>query len=432
MASREHGLIARAIELAFDVANGRNRTLSWLVPPCLFLFDALLCAVVIWKVPYTEIDWKAYMEQIEQYVAGERDYTVIKGGTGPLVYPAAHVYLYTMLYYITDKGKDIFLAQKLFAVLYMGTLALVMACYWRAKVPPYVFPLLILSKRLHSIFMLRCFNDCFAVFFLWLMIYLFQKRAWTLGTGAYTLGLGIKMSLLLVLPAVGVVLLLGRGFTGSLQSAAIIAQVQIALAVPFLRENAHGYLSRAFELSRQFFFKWTVNWRFVGEETFLSRPFALGLLAMHASVLLCFIANRWLKSTGKPWTAIVAPILQLSSPFSPREEARVSAQVTPGYVMSTILSANIVGLLFARSLHYQFYSYLAWSTPYLLWRSGAHPLVQYGLWGLQEWAWNVFPSTSVSSGIVVGVLATTVVLAAASREQARTSPSDPSHERKAA
>ncbi|KAI8944101.1 glycosyltransferase [Xylaria longipes] len=432
MVDKEPGLVAKAVQLVFDVANGRNRTLSWLIPLCLFILDALLCAVVIWKVPYTEIDWKAYMEQIEQYVAGERDYTVIKGRTGPLVYPAAHVYLYTVLYYVTDKGRDIFLAQQLFAVLYMATLALVMTCYWRAKVPPYVFPMLILSKRLHSIFVLRCFNDCFAVFFLWLTIYLFQRRAWTLGTAAYTWGLGIKMSLLLVLPAVGVILLLGRGFTGSLQLAAIIAQVQFTLAVPFLRANAQGYLSRAFELSRQFFFKWTVNWRFVGEDVFLSRPFAMGLLALHASVLLWFIVNKWLKIAGKPWPAIVAPMLKLSSPFSPQEGARISAQVTPEYVMTTILSANVVGLLFARSLHYQFYSYLAWSTPYLLWRSGAHPLVQYGLWALQEWAWNVFPSTNISSGVVVGVLTATVALVAASREQTRTSSSYPSRERKVA
>ena len=82
----------------------------------------------------TEIDWKAYMEQVAQYVSGERDYTAIKGGTGPLVYPAAHVYTYTGMYYLTDEGKDIFLAQKLFAVLYMATLAIVMACYWKAKV----------------------------------------------------------------------------------------------------------------------------------------------------------------------------------------------------------------------------------------------------------------------------------------------------------
>ncbi|KAI1369592.1 glycosyltransferase [Xylaria arbuscula] len=432
MADKEPGMITKAVGLAFDVANGRNRTLSWLIPPCLFLLDALLCAVVIWKVPYTEIDWKAYMEQVEQFVAGERDYTVIKGGTGPLVYPAAHVYLYTGLYYITDKGRDIFLAQQLFAVLYMATLAVVMACYWRAKVPPYVFPLLILSKRLHSIFVLRCFNDCFAVFFLWLTIYLFQRRAWTLGAGAYTWGLGIKMSLLLVLPAVGVILLLGRGLTGSLQLAAIIAQVQFAIAVPFLRENANGYLSRAFELSRQFFFKWTVNWRFVGEGVFLSRPFALALLAMHASVLAWFLVQKWLKPARKPWPSILTPILKLSSPFSAQEERQISAQITPEYVMTTMLSANVIGLLFARSLHYQFYSYLAWSTPYLLWRSGAHPLVQYAIWALQEWAWNVFPSTNVSSGVVVAALAATVALVAVSREQAPTSSSRLSHERKVA
>lgn len=74
------------------------------------------------------------MEQVAQYVSGERDYTAIKGGTGPLVYPAAHVYTYTALYHLTDEGRDILLAQKLFAVLYMATLALVMACYWKAKV----------------------------------------------------------------------------------------------------------------------------------------------------------------------------------------------------------------------------------------------------------------------------------------------------------
>lgn len=76
----------------------------------------------------------AYMEQVSQFVSGERDYTKMEGGTGPLVYPAAHVYTYTALYYITDEGKNIFLAQQIFGVLYMATLALVMLCYWKAKV----------------------------------------------------------------------------------------------------------------------------------------------------------------------------------------------------------------------------------------------------------------------------------------------------------
>ena len=73
------------------------------------------------------------MEQVSQFVSGERDYTKMEGGTGPLVYPAAHVYTYTGLYYLTNEGKDIFFAQQLFAVLYMATLGLVMLCYWKAK-----------------------------------------------------------------------------------------------------------------------------------------------------------------------------------------------------------------------------------------------------------------------------------------------------------
>ncbi|RYP46972.1 hypothetical protein DL768_006895 [Monosporascus sp. mg162] len=417
MASHQPGVISQAFNLALDVATGRNVNLSRLVAPCLFVIDALLCAVIIWKVPYTEIDWNAYMEQVSQYVSGERDYTLIKGGTGPLVYPAAHVYIYTGLYYLTNKGKDIFLAQQLFGVLYMATLALVMACYRKAKVPPYVFPLLIASKRLHSIFVLRCFNDCFAVFFLWLAIFLFQRRAWTFGNIAYSWGLGIKMSLLLVLPAVGIILFLGRGFTGALRLAMVIVQIQFLIAYPFLGENAIGYLSRAFELSRQFLFKWTVNWRFVGEDVFLSRPFSITLLVTHVSVLVWFITNKWLKPTRKPLSAIIGPVLQLKSPLSPLEERQVASRVTPEFVMTTILSANAIGLLFARSLHYQFYSYIAWSTPYLLWRSGINPVFQYGLWALQEWAWNVYPSTPISSSVVVAVLSATVALIAARNEE---------------
>jgi alpha-1,3-mannosyltransferase len=132
-----------------------DHPLAKYIPPALLLVDTLLCSLIISKVacrflvqasllPYqvlmpwvradTEIDWKAYMEQIEQYVAGERDYTKIKGGTGPLVYPAAHVYIYWALYHITSKGTNILLAQRIFGLLYLGTLAIVMACYRRAKV----------------------------------------------------------------------------------------------------------------------------------------------------------------------------------------------------------------------------------------------------------------------------------------------------------
>ncbi|KAL2145340.1 hypothetical protein VTI28DRAFT_7409 [Corynascus sepedonium] len=409
MADQNPSIHLRAIRFVLDVLNGRH-VLSKLIPPLFFLADALLCALIIWKVPYTEIDWIAYMQQISQFLSGERDYTKISGSTGPLVYPAAHVYIYTGLYNLTNEGKDILLAQQLFGVLYMVTQAVVMACYWQAKVPPYVFPLLILSKRLHSIFVLRCFNDCFATLFLWLAIFSLQRRAWRTGAVMYTLGLGVKMSLLLVLPAVGVVLLLGAGFATALQLAAMMGLVQVLIGVPFLAHNPWGYLGRAFELSRQFFFKWTVNWRFVGETVFLSRGFSLALLGLHVAGLTIFLTTRWLKPARKSALQLAIPILCGKSPFTEQEQRALSRDITPRFIMTTILSSNIVGLLFARSLHYQFYSYLAWTTPYLLWRSGVHPILQYLLWAIQEWAWNVYPSTSLSSGVVIGVLASTAAL----------------------
>jgi alpha-1,3-mannosyltransferase len=74
------------------------------------------------------------MQQVTLYLGGERDYTKIQGGTGPLVYPAAHVYMYELLYRVTDQGTNILFAQMIFGVLYLVTLAIVMACYRNAKV----------------------------------------------------------------------------------------------------------------------------------------------------------------------------------------------------------------------------------------------------------------------------------------------------------
>jgi alpha-1,3-mannosyltransferase len=74
------------------------------------------------------------MEHIEIYLNGERDYKKFEGSTGPLVYPAVHVYIYRGLYALTNHGTDIQLAQIIFGLVYLVTLAVVMACYRVAKV----------------------------------------------------------------------------------------------------------------------------------------------------------------------------------------------------------------------------------------------------------------------------------------------------------
>lgn len=279
------------------------------------------------------------------------------------------------------------------------------------QAPPYIFPLLVLSKRLHSVFVLRCFNDCFAVFFLFLAIFFFQRRNWTFGAVAYSWGLGIKMSLLLSLPAVIIILFLGRGFWGCLRLVWLMLQVQVAIGVPFFSTNARGYFGRAFELSRQFKFEWTVNWRMLGEDVFLSRWFALSLLAAHVLVLVIFIVQKWLRPINRPLSVLIPPMLRLQAPLNEREEAQLSHGISPDFIMTTVLSANAIGLLFARSLHYQFYAYVAWTSPYLIWRFSQSPFLVYAVWLLQEWAWNVFPSTGASSAAAVSALAVTVAAA---------------------
>jgi alpha-1,3-mannosyltransferase len=152
-------------------------------------------------------------------------------------------------------------------------------------------------------------------------------------------------------------------------------------------------------------YKWTVNWRFVPEDVFLSRPFALSLLTVHVGLLYWFIHTRWMKPSGRQprhlWRMI-------RGGTSDREQDQISRRVTPSFIMTTMLTATAIGMLCARSLHYQFYAYIAWSTPFLLWKAGFYPIVQYALWGAQEWAWNVYPSTPMSSATAVSVLAITV------------------------
>lgn len=168
------------------------------------------------------------MTHVSQYLSGERNYWKFTSPTGPLVYPGLHVYIYRWLYHLTDSGTDIALAQYIFVGLYLLALSLVIITYKQGGAPPWVLPMLVMSKRLHSIFMLRLFNDGFAVMFLFAAILCYQRKLWSIGGLLFSAGLAVKMSLLLALPAVGVLILLGVGRERAFKQALIIAQVQVS------------------------------------------------------------------------------------------------------------------------------------------------------------------------------------------------------------
>ena len=67
------------------------------------------CVCVLNLIPDTKIDWDAYMSQVSGFLGGERDYRNLKGDTGPLVYPAGFLYIYSAFQYVT--GGEVYPAQ---------------------------------------------------------------------------------------------------------------------------------------------------------------------------------------------------------------------------------------------------------------------------------------------------------------------------------
>jgi alpha-1,3-mannosyltransferase len=232
------------IRLVADILTNPRHS-RWIVP-ALMIAEAFLGGLIIWKIPCarssfvcfgdpsaespildTEIDWTTYMQQVRLFLDGERDYALIKGDTGPLVYPAVHLYIYSALYYLTNQGTNVVLAQGIFLLLYLVTIAFVLACYRRINAPPWLLAPLVLSKRLHSIFLLRLFNDTWATLGFWIAIYSFQRRRWVVGAVAWCVGLGVKMTLLLAAPAVGAILLQGAGRNEGVLIGMVLPELQV-------------------------------------------------------------------------------------------------------------------------------------------------------------------------------------------------------------
>lgn len=365
---------------------------TFLITAVLWFLEIGINIWVIQRVAYTEIDWKAYMDEVEGVINGTYDYTQLKGDTGPLVYPAGFVYIFTVLYYITDHGLNIRLGQYLFAVFYLITLLLVFRIYHRTKkVPPYVFFFVCCaSYRIHSIFVLRLFNDPVAMMLLFGAINLFLDGHWTLGCALYSFAVSVKMNVLLFAPGLLFLLLCEFGLWKTLPRLILCAVIQVLLGLPFLLVNPVGYVSRAFDLGRQFLFKWTVNWRFLSEDVFLNRYFHLALLLAHLTTLVVFALKRWKRPGNSIWSILKEPSKRKESP------QKLSADQT----VLILFTSNFIGMCFSRSLHYQFYVWYFHTLPYLLWSEGVKKLAHLPrvlILGLVELSWNTFPSTTYSS-----------------------------------
>lgn len=101
--------------------------------------------------------------------------------------------------------------QILFCGVYLATQALAMRLMARSDVaPPWTLALVALSKRVHSIYLLRLFNDCWAQLLVLAALEMLCSRAWVAAITLFSAAVSVKMSALLFAPGVLAVCLLVR------------------------------------------------------------------------------------------------------------------------------------------------------------------------------------------------------------------------------
>ncbi|PNY01398.1 dol-P-Glc:Glc(2)Man(9)GlcNAc(2)-PP-Dol alpha-1,2-glucosyltransferase-like protein, partial [Trifolium pratense] len=275
------------------------------------------------------------------------------------------------------------------------------------KLPWWALCLLSLSKRVHSIFVLRLFNDCVAMTLLHAALLFLMHRRWNLGLIVFSVAVSVKMNVLLYAPPLLLLMLKAMDISGVLLALAGAALVQgemcpilvtlvnsnpdqqplqILLGLPFLVSHPVAYISGAFNLGRVFIHFWSVNFKFIPEPVFVSKGFAIFLLAAHLIALASFAHYRWCKHEGGLLKFLHSRYvfmrmkfaLFFSSSFQKfGKSTSTSIKIlTKEHIVTTMFVGNFIGIVCARSLHYQFYSWYFYTLPYLLWRTRYPTLVR--------------------------------------------------------
>lgn len=340
---------------------------------------------------------------------------------------------------------------------------LVLRLYGKSrKIPPYVLVITsFTSYRIHSIYALRLFNDPLAILFLYAAINLFMDGKWTAGSILFSLGVSVKMNILLFAPAILVLYITNLGYFKTLKQLIVCGLVQLILGAPFLLTYPVEYLRGSFDLGRVFEHKWTVNYRFLARELFENKIFHLGLLVLHLILLGVFLKPtikyfksycrlRTIEQQFKPQIeaknkevkakslkkketevrqrnkveeeekltpeqesllkSIEQGLEQTAGPKRPKkieveakeEKYSIHFDQSTQLALLPIFLSNFIGIVCARSLHYQFYIWYFHSLPYLTWFTGFNTSFKFLILALIELAWNTYPSTEFSSLLLHG------------------------------
>ena len=164
--------------------------------------------------------------------------------------------------------------------------------------------------------------------------------------------------------------------------------------------------------------------QFLPEHIFVSKPLSILLLILHISGLIYFCI-QWLhissiQANGRSIflyqrTTTTRTTTKVSSSSStPITDQQPLPPLSPVYIIATLFTSNFIGICFARTLHYQFYSWYFHAIPFLLWyhtiptsttttgdKNFVYPIIIRLLFMMGiEYAFITFPATPISSAIL--------------------------------
>ncbi|CEF62316.1 Dol-P-Man:Man(5)GlcNAc(2)-PP-Dol alpha-1,3-mannosyltransferase [Strongyloides ratti] len=394
--------------LSQRILNSKDEYIFNFVSKFCLLSELLICFLILTFGKYTEIDWSTYIQQVKIYQSGEYNYTKISGDTGPCVYPAGFLRIFSLLSSLTNNGIDIFRGQQIFAALYLILIFFVHKVFKSTRsLPPIALIIMTFSSyRVHSIFILRLFNDGIGTIFIYLFIYLLLNESYILSLLSFSMALSIKMNALLYLPVLGLILMDKFYFIPAIKYLFIIPGTILLLSYQFILSYPYDYFRQAFDFSRVFLYKWTVNWKFLDENFFLNQNFHKFLLFSHITVLAIFIWKFCLKEQF----SFKKKICYITERITRTRVFGFISKIfnTNDGIVFGLLFSNFIGITFARSLHYQFYVWYYHSIPYLIFSGMKNENGEKSIFSLSfifrcliiliiEFCWCTFPASFWSS-----------------------------------
>ncbi|EGC34695.1 hypothetical protein DICPUDRAFT_153070 [Dictyostelium purpureum] len=298
------------------------------------------------------------------------DYSHYMHYHGPNTYPAGFTYLYTFLYYISNRGNCLQIFQAIWAILEFINFILIKRICSKLKIPIFLSILPIISNRLHLYNVRIVINDFPSTFLIHIAILLFISKRFKLFSIIYSLTVSLKLHTIFYSPAILFIFFNSLTLNETIYYLSIMAIIQILLGLPFLLVNPVAYISNAYDLSRTLLWEKTRNFKFVGRILYDMKLFNLLLILALVLTIIVFIMKyqNIINQLKKLENIKIVKKLKVNDIKNFKYYDSVSMELIMNRIFTlSFISINFFAIVWARGLY----------TPFMCWYFYTLPIILY-------------------------------------------------------